>query len=105
VWAYCGEEGQVIVHRLLAGRRGGFIFKGDGSARPDRPIEGEVLIGRVVEIERHAVKTRLGRRDRLLRGLPRCLMFQAGRIRRWAVRTARKWMIGRNAIDDDRFGD
>jgi len=92
------------VHRLLARRRGSFIFKGDGSPRTDPPVVQAALIGRVVEVQRGTQTTPLGARDRLVQGVPRCLMFQAKRTY-WAVRTARKRMIGRNAIDDSGLGD
>jgi hypothetical protein len=51
VWAFVGDDGEVLVHRCT-GRRGRFYrFQGDAAARPDPDVTSERLVGSVVATE------------------------------------------------------
>ncbi|MQA00009.1 MAG: hypothetical protein GEU80_11885 [Dehalococcoidia bacterium] len=50
VWAFCTEDGRVVVHRCIARRSGRYRFHGDTSG-PDAPVPLDRLIGRAIEVE------------------------------------------------------
>ena len=85
VWAFV-IEGRIIVHRFLGARHGRLWMQGDANPSPDPPVSGEVLIGKVVTVERgdgrerrfttglglaRASPTRRGRRAEACEDLPR----------------------------------
>lgn len=68
VWAFCSEQGSVVVHRCRGRRPGGWLFQGDRRAQPDAVVGADRLVGRVVAVERDGVQRRLGAADRWGRG-------------------------------------
>lgn len=49
IWAFCTEDGRVLVHRFLGSSGPSLWFQGDANPRPDRPVTAALLIGRVRE--------------------------------------------------------
>ncbi|MBV8463838.1 MAG: S24 family peptidase [Acidimicrobiales bacterium] len=81
VWAYCGPDGAILVHRFIGRRPGGLLFQGDGRGAPDPLVGPDVLIGRVTAVRTPDGRVRtLGTRDRLRRGLPLRLRSDARRV-------------------------
>jgi hypothetical protein len=66
VWAMCGDDGRVIVHRVLGVVAGRWWLQGDANRSPDAPVGLDRLIGRVDEIDVAGRRRRLGAFDRLL---------------------------------------
>jgi len=65
VWALVGDESKVVVHRFRRERGGLLWFQGDGNARVDRPVEPDMLIGRVESVECAGRRKRIGAIARL----------------------------------------
>lgn len=47
IWAYIDDSGGIVVHRYVASRRGGLVFRGDAGASTDRLVVPARLVGRV----------------------------------------------------------
>jgi signal peptidase I len=63
----CPLKGQLLIHRIVTKKKGGFITKGDSSLEPDGIIPKTNIIGRVGEVERQGKKVSFGLgRERLL---------------------------------------
>jgi hypothetical protein len=79
VWAFVGDDGRILVHRFR--RRtpdGRFVFRGDAMWRPDDPVTGDRLIGRVTSVRDQSGERRFGRPERS-RWIARKVL---GRVRR-----------------------
>jgi len=50
VWAYCTQDGSLVVHRARRASAHGHVFQGDTCIRADDPVPTELLVGRVVEV-------------------------------------------------------
>jgi SOS-response transcriptional repressor LexA len=61
IWAFCADDGRVLVHRYL-GARGELVWlKGDANRDTDAPVHRVLLVGVVREIERDGRRRRVGR--------------------------------------------
>lgn len=60
VWAFCRQDGAVLVHRYLARRGGRLIFAGDAVPRADAPVPPDWLVGLVIVL-RDGTRSRLPR--------------------------------------------
>ncbi len=64
---------KAVAHRLISARRGAagrtFLLQGDRSVRPDPPIRGDQILGRVVEVSRKGRKIQLETSERRFSGL------------------------------------
>jgi phage repressor protein C with HTH and peptisase S24 domain len=60
IWAFVVDDGMVIVHRFRREHEGELWFQGDGNAGVDRPVQPEMLVGRVVAVEVGDRRRRLG---------------------------------------------
>jgi hypothetical protein len=52
VWAYCDDDGRVVVHRYVRAENGSHILRGDASAVYDPPVGSDRIIGKVVAVRR-----------------------------------------------------
>lgn len=82
VWAYCDDRSVVVVHRFLRRRGDALIFQGDGAARPDAPVHGGRLVGKVVAVDRGGRRLRMGQLSRLAGWAQRALWGALWRLRR-----------------------
>lgn len=82
VWAYCDDRSVVVVHRFLRRRGEALLFQGDGAARPDAPVDGGRLVGRVVAVDRAGRRHGLGRLSRLAGWAQRALWGALWRLGR-----------------------
>lgn len=64
IWAFCADDGGVVVHRSLGRGRHGYRFQGDGRLDPDPPVPPHRIIGRVREVRHSGGQWRVGPRDR-----------------------------------------
>ncbi len=64
IWAFCGEDAEVVVHRLRGHRDGGFLFQGDAMRLPDAVAEPDRLIGRVARVRLAGTVRSVGPVDR-----------------------------------------
>jgi hypothetical protein len=67
IWAFCSDDGTLVVHRSLGRGRNGFRFQGDGRIDGDPPVAPDRIIGRVREVRHGDHHWRPGWRDRYLR--------------------------------------
>jgi GNAT superfamily N-acetyltransferase len=61
VFAFClPGSGRLVIHRIVARRKGGWLTRGDNSRIPDGIIRDDLLIGRVTAVERCGRTVRWG---------------------------------------------
>jgi len=63
VWAFVGDDGRVIVHRIRTIGPDTVTHRGVGNYRDDRPVGRDRLVGRVVSSSSDGRSTRFGRLD------------------------------------------
>ncbi len=64
IWAFCGRDAEVVVHRLRARHPDGLLFQGDAMRLPDAVVAPDCLIGRVIRIRRDGATRTVGMFDR-----------------------------------------
>lgn len=82
VWAYCGSDGGVVVHRYRRRLPAGHRLQGDTCVAPDAPVGDALLIGRVVAVRGRGRARRLTRLNAIvgaLQRLPRAVVARATR--------------------------
>jgi hypothetical protein len=97
IWAFVGADGQIVVHRCLGRRGGGYAFKGDGLPARDPIVPPSTLVGRVVAIDDERGHRRLRRRDVLVSQVRLLLSRGAAALRRLA-RWAGRPITGRGRV-------
>lgn len=80
VAAEAPSAGGLVIHRLVARRRGGVMLRGDNGAAPDGVLPESALIGVVVNVERAGRPVRAGL-PALRR--PMAALVRLGLVRRW----------------------
>jgi phage repressor protein C with HTH and peptisase S24 domain len=88
IWAFCDEDGGIVVHRYRGRHDGSLVFEGDSSPHADRPITADRLIGRVVTVRTDGASCTIGRLSRWA-GTVGLLRRRAGRLARRAKRKKR----------------
>jgi hypothetical protein len=88
-------DGRLVVHRVVARRRGGIELRGDVAPASDPPLPAEALLGKVVHVERggRRVSFGLGPERVLQAWLSRCGLLRAAA--RWRERVGNVLFGGR----------
>ena len=81
VWAFCNDDGEIVVHRCVWRRHTTWGFQGDRAAHPDAPVGPDRLIGRVVTAEHDLRLRRFGLAERLRTAPERWLRRLVRRVR------------------------
>jgi len=67
IWAWCADDGTVVVHRSLGRDRHGYRFQGDGRIDRDPPVAPDRIIGRVRQVRYRDHLWIVGWKDRVFR--------------------------------------
>lgn len=74
----CDSEGRLVVHRLVAWKRGRAVVRGDVAAACEPPLAAGAALGIVTRVERGGREVRAGRgARRLIASLSRCGALRA----------------------------
>lgn len=82
VWAFCGPQGEIVVHRHRGAVGARHRFQGDTCVRADPPVAPSALIGRVTAVSPSRPYVRWGPAAGAVQRVPRTTVAGAVRLAR-----------------------